>query len=170
MSKFTYTLDNVRVAAPCEADWDEMMGDERVRFCGQCSLNVYNLSSMTRKEAESLISRHEGRLCVRYYRRADGSILTNNCPVGLRAIKRRVSRVARATISTVLSFFAGLGVYAGLSEKGQPNYSATMGARIAMPVEEKLEAVEGEMEIVGQPLLYVERVKGKKRIRKSTPR
>jgi len=111
MARFKSKLDNVRVAAPCNVDWDNMYGNERVRFCDQCQLNVYNLSEMTKVEAERLIGSAEGRLCVRFYRRRDGSILTQNCPVGLRALKKRLSRVANAIGSTVLSFIAGVGVY-----------------------------------------------------------
>ena len=74
MARFSNRLKHVQVAAPCKVNWDEMLGDERVRFCGQCSLNVYNLSSMTRAYAEALIARTEGRLCVKFYRRFDGSI------------------------------------------------------------------------------------------------
>jgi hypothetical protein len=117
MRQRTSPLDHVTVAAPCNVGWDNMVGDERVRFCGQCSLNVYNLSGMTQGEAERLISQAEGRLCVRYYRRADGTILTKNCPVGLRALKRRLSRVAGASISAVLSFFAGVLAVTGLRER-----------------------------------------------------
>jgi hypothetical protein len=116
MSKRTSPLDDVRVAAPCNAGWDNMVGTERVRFCGQCNLNVYNLSAMTRGDAERLIAETEGRLCVRYYRRADGTILTKNCPVGLRALKRRLSRIATVTASAVLTFFAGILAVAGLKE------------------------------------------------------
>lgn len=115
MARFNNPLNHVRVAAPCPADWDEMIGSERMRFCGQCNLNVYNLSSMTRLEAESLIARNEGRLCVRFYRRRDGSIITNDCPVGLRAIRRRISYVAKAIGSMVLGLFAGLGVHEAFS-------------------------------------------------------
>ena len=111
MARFTSKLNDVRVAAPCPADWDSMYGNERVRFCEQCQLNVYNLSEMSRAEAEELIGRAEGRLCVRYYRRKDGSILTQNCPVGLRGLNRKLSRVAAAIGSSVLSFAAGVGVY-----------------------------------------------------------
>ena len=114
MARFKNPLDHVRIAAPCPADWDQMIGDERVRFCGQCSLNVFNLSSMTRSDAESLIARTEGRLCVRFYRRSDGSIITKDCPLGLRAIRRRVSYVAKAIGSMVLGLFAGLGVHGAL--------------------------------------------------------
>jgi hypothetical protein len=104
-----------------------MRGDERVRFCDQCSMNVYNFSEMTRREAEVLLTRTEGRLCVRFYRRADGTILTNNCPVGLRAIKRRVSKVATAILSAVVSFFAGLGIMSGFELYRSSYPEETMG-------------------------------------------
>lgn len=107
MSRFSNPLSKVRVASPCPADWDSMIGDERVRFCGQCELNVYNLSAMTKAQAENLIVRMEGRLCVRFYRRTDGSILTQDCPVGLRALRQRMSRIRRAVAGMLLGFFAG---------------------------------------------------------------
>ena len=103
MRRFKHPLNHVEVAAPCKADWDQMIGSQQMRFCGQCNLNVYNLSGMTRDEAESLIARNEGRLCVRFYRRTDGSIITRDCPVGLRAIRRQVATVAGAVLAAVMS-------------------------------------------------------------------
>jgi hypothetical protein len=132
MKTHTNPLDHVRVAAPCSSDWEQMHGSEKVRFCAECNLNVYNLSEMTKKEAERLVAQREGRLCVRYYRRSDGTILTNNCPVGLRAIKRRLSRTANAVVSMVLSFSAGLLAFAGLREFG-PVATATQGTMVASP-------------------------------------
>ncbi len=87
-------LDQIQIAAPCTADWEGMSGDERVRFCGQCRMNVYNISEMRREEAERLITASEGRLCVRLYRRRDGTVITNNCPVGLRGLQKRLTRLA----------------------------------------------------------------------------
>ena len=82
-------LDNIRVAAPCRESWSGMSGDARVRHCSRCSQNVYNLSEMTREEAESLLVAKEGKLCVRYFRRAhDNTILTRNCPVGAQRRRR----------------------------------------------------------------------------------
>lgn len=135
MSKRTSPLDHVTVAAPCNVGWENMVGNEQVRFCGQCSLNVYNLSGMTKREAEHLVAQTEGRLCIRYYRRADGTILTRNCPVGLRALKRRLSRMARATISAVLSFLAGTFAVIGLRER--PLFPAAMQGEM-INVKEKL--------------------------------
>jgi hypothetical protein len=95
--RFNSPLNNVRVVAPCPADWDQMLGNDRSRFCGQCNLNVYNLSAMSRSEAEDFIARSEGRVCIRYYRRKDGTIITENCPVGLRRLKKRMSQIAAGT-------------------------------------------------------------------------
>lgn len=81
-------LDDVRVASPCEASWEDMVGDERKRFCTQCARHVFNLSALTRGEAEALVQ-GAGELCVRFYRRADGTLLTADCPVGLRRRRRR---------------------------------------------------------------------------------
>src|SRR5919107_5522361 len=132
MPTYTNPLEHVNVAAPCPADWEKMVGDERVRYCDRCSLHVYNLSGMTRREAEALVTNSEGRLCVRYYRRADGTILTRNCPVGLRAIRRKVSRVAGAALSAVLGFFAGLGLNFGFAPAPLRH---TMGQMVATPHE-----------------------------------
>jgi hypothetical protein len=110
MARFKNRLNHIQVAAPCKADWNQMIGSEQVRFCGQCNLNVYNLSGMSRVDAESLIARTEGRLCVRFYRRRDGSIITQDCPVGLRAIQRRVSYLAKAIIATAFTFLASVGL------------------------------------------------------------
>lgn len=129
MSRHSIPLENVRVAAPCSAAWEQMMGDERTRFCGQCQLNVYNLSGMTRQEAVRLIANREGRLCVRFYRRADGTILTKNCPVGLAALKRRVSRLASAALSAVMGFFSGLGIFAA-SLPAVPREGLVIGAMV----------------------------------------
>jgi hypothetical protein len=108
MRNFTNPLDNIHIASPCSADWNEMYGDDRKRFCGDCKLNVYNLSDMTRDEAENLLMISEGRLCVRFFRRADGTVLTRNCPVGWRAVKQKTSRMATAAFSVLTAFFAGM--------------------------------------------------------------
>ena len=108
--RFSNQLNNVRVASPCPADWDQMLGNDRSRFCGQCNLNVYNLSAMSRSEAEDFIARSEGRVCIRYYRRKDGSIITENCPVGLRALRKKMSYVARAIASAVIALMTGIGL------------------------------------------------------------
>ena len=68
-------LENIRIAMPCSADWDDMSGDDRVRFCGKCEKNVYNLSAMTREAGEALVQEKEGRLRPPDRRGAAGRLL-----------------------------------------------------------------------------------------------
>jgi len=100
-------VDQVRVASPCHANWDDMEGDEKVRFCGACRLHVYNLSAMDVEEAAERIGEHEGRLCVRFYHREDGTVLTQDCPVGQ-------ERKARRRKAAACGVAAGVGL-AGLT-------------------------------------------------------
>jgi hypothetical protein len=109
-------LDNLKIASPCSASWNEMYGTDRKRFCGDCKLNVYNLSRMTRDAAERLLISSEGRLCVRFYRRPDGTVLTKDCPVGWAKVRQRLSLYATAAFSLLLSFMTGMS-FAALFER-----------------------------------------------------
>lgn len=114
-------LDDLRVASPCKASWDEMLGDARVRFCLSCEKNVYNLSSMTREEAEALLHERLGNeLCVRFYRRADGTILTQDCPEGAKRKRRKKLAIAIAG--------AGAMAAAAVTAFGKTCRTQTMGA------------------------------------------
>lgn len=87
------SLSQLRIASPCDASWEDMHGDERMRHCEQCGLNVYNLSAMSDEEAQALVREHSGRrLCARLYKRADGTVITRDCPRGLAALKARARR------------------------------------------------------------------------------
>ncbi len=96
-------LQNIRIASPCPASWEQMAGDDRTRHCTECNLKVYNFSAMTEREIEELLLRSEGRVCGRLYRRKDGTILTQDCPRGLRAAAHRLVRVAGAALSMLMS-------------------------------------------------------------------
>jgi hypothetical protein len=107
-------LDDIRVATPCPASWANMPGDARRRFCDQCRLHVYNLSAMSRAQAEELIRSTEGRLCVRLYRRRDGTVITQDCPVGFAALKsERLFKLTAALILTVGAALWGVNVLKG---------------------------------------------------------
>ena len=82
-----------------------MLGDERVRFCMSCEKNVYNLSAMAREDAERLLQERVGKdLCVRFHQRADGTILTEDCPVGVK--KKRRKKLALAVAGAGAMAFA----------------------------------------------------------------
>jgi len=96
----------------------------------QCNKNVYNLSEMTRRQAEALLRETEGQLCARLYRRADGTVLTSNCPAGLRAIGRGISRVAGAAMSamtTLSSAAAQIPFFQIPSAQQQESFSSVIG-------------------------------------------
>lgn len=106
MTAQKFNIDKLRVATPCPVTWDTMEGDDLKRFCDMCSLNVYNISEMTRAEAIELMSNAEGRICGKIYRRADGTVITKDCPVGLRAYRKRIAIFAGAALSMVLGLFS----------------------------------------------------------------
>ena len=103
-------LDEVRIASPCAADWNAMYGDDKRRFCYQCKLNVYNLAGMSSEEAEQFLLASEGGVCVRLFERYDGTMITENCPVGLAVASLRIRRYLTVAVSVVLSFVVGSGI------------------------------------------------------------
>jgi hypothetical protein len=127
MSSLRSPLHDIRVASPCRASWEKMEGNERVRFCNDCALHVYNLSVMTAQEAESLVVKKEGRLCVRLYQREDGTVMTQDCPRGLIALRRAARRTTLAIGAGFAAMFLLLfGLFAtalGLSGRGNSNAS-----------------------------------------------
>jgi hypothetical protein len=82
-------VDRIEIPIPCEVPWDSMAGDERVRHCDQCRQNVYNVAAMTRDEALRLLEDRAGNLCVRIFRRSDGTVVTGDCRARLRAARKR---------------------------------------------------------------------------------
>jgi hypothetical protein len=97
-------LLNIMIASPCDVGWDNMQGDDRVRFCGQCKLNVYNTSVMTSEEIRALAT--QGRNCLQIYRRADGTMITDDCPVGLRRVRDGIRTLAKA-VASIATFVIG---------------------------------------------------------------
>ena len=140
-------LDNIRVATPCSADWAQMTGSERIRACGDCKKNVYNLSDMTRDEAQALIIEKEGKLCVRYFQRKDGTILLKDCVIGVKRKRRR--RLFAVGAAALLAGGAGL-VYRSMT--GTDPLQQTVGAmelpveRLRVPVETPdVQEIKGEV-------------------------
>ncbi len=96
-------LDQIEIAKPCPANWDEMKGDDQVRHCSLCRLNVYNVAEMSAEDALKLVQSAEGRLCVRLYRREDGTVITKDCPKGMAAFRQRVAKRFVLAASLALS-------------------------------------------------------------------
>ena len=74
-----------------------MPGNDRIRFCGRCDLNVYNLTVMSREEIDALVRSRNGRLCGRLYLRGGRKATLRDCAGG-----RRVKLARRAVALAVL--------------------------------------------------------------------
>ena len=135
-------LESIRIANPCSADWNKMQGNDRARFCQSCEKNVYNLSDMTRAAAENLVREKEGNVCVRFYRRADGTVLTDDCPVGLRPARRGAVWMARAALAGIAAFaalVAGAAHAARVGNEGESGGENTnVPEQYARPLRERL--------------------------------
>ena len=93
----------IRIASPCSYEWNRMDGNDRVRYCPECRLNVFNFSGMSQAEIEALLGNRSDRICARFYQRPDGTMLTQNCPVGLHKAFRNASRAAASILSAILT-------------------------------------------------------------------
>src|SRR4051794_26772195 len=134
-----FSLNIIDVARPCEADWDAMRGNDHVRFCGHCSLHVYNLSEMPQREAERLVLETQGRLCVRFYRRADGTVTTRDC--GIKAAAKWLGRWTAAATAVVLS--AALAPL-GLTRWSSASPTEKCDPRVTLPAAQP-NVIKGEM-------------------------
>lgn len=89
-------LQQVQIAQPCPADWNAMTGDVQTRFCAACKKAVHDLSQMTSAQAQSLLDRTDGNVCVRITRTMDGRIVTRDA-----VFTSKKGRKARGPVPTV---------------------------------------------------------------------
>jgi hypothetical protein len=142
-------LNNVTIPSPCNADWNSMIGNDQVRFCGHCNLDVHNLSRMTRAQAERLVAHSNGRLCVRYHHDAAGRPQTLPTGRKLHRIGRRVSRIAAGAFTATLSVTSAVAQgsmtsyreVSNTSVATQPNARWTSNSSIAGAVKDQNGAV-----------------------------
>jgi hypothetical protein len=98
-------LNEIQIDLPCRETWSGMKGDHRVRHCHRCNQSVTDLSQLTDDEAAALITGSEGRICLRVWRRRDGSVVTRD---GHRWTQRLLSSWQR--VVGIASFFGFLGL------------------------------------------------------------
>ncbi|MFT3839720.1 MAG: hypothetical protein QM723_22230 [Myxococcaceae bacterium] len=93
-------------ASRCGSKWSEMSGDARVRQCARCQQNVYRFGSLDPFEVRQLLIEKEGKPCVRFFDRGDGSVMVKDCPRGqLRRWNLRFALVS----AVLLALFGGSG-------------------------------------------------------------
>jgi|GEM_PF-1544637 len=124
-------LRNLRIGFACQQRWEDMIGEERVRACAGCDRPVFDLSAMTRAEAERLLATRDLTPCVRFYRRPDGTVMTSDCPSGERRERRRLAVVAS-------SIAAGAAIATPSSARAEP--APVTEDSTATPVEDSPDA------------------------------
>jgi len=83
-----------------------MKGDDRTRHCDLCELNVHNVAGLSAGEVQGLVATSDGRLCARLFRRVDGTVITRDCPVGLRKYRKRLAGIASTVFAAFLSLLS----------------------------------------------------------------
>jgi len=139
-------LNGLQIASPCSVPWSTMgeTDNNAVRFCGQCSKNVYDISQLSTAEAGLLLQQGTaaGSLpCMQLYRRFDGTVITDDCPVGLRRIRDSWRRLKSSAAATLALFLVGLPALA------QNDIRAEKG-KVAAPAQTR-----GEPMLGGRPMM-----------------
>lgn len=125
-TKVSLPLRSLRVATPCHAKWDEMDGDDRKRFCHQCSKHVYNFESLNTAEIQDLLG--TASVCGRFYQRSDGTVLTADCPVGVRLAHSRLGRwTLRTAAFAFVIFGAAMATFARIDGANSEGFIASNG-------------------------------------------
>lgn len=88
-------LDAIRIHRPCPASWEHMLGTDRVRHCGTCDTEVYDLTAMDAEEVDAFLAERT-EACVRLHARRDGRHQRSSCGAPPRPTLLRASAVAIA--------------------------------------------------------------------------
>lgn len=76
MSAARHPLEAIEIERPCPVADTEVPAGERSRFCPHCKKYVYNLSAMSRSEAERLACQQAGEMCAQIDKTLAGEIVT----------------------------------------------------------------------------------------------
>jgi hypothetical protein len=140
------TLDRVYLKKPCSTEWNLMEGNDQIRFCSECNKQVYNLSSMTRKQAEDLLAKGGGELCAKIDRDDRGKIITAYQLNDPSFFRMRLPSFTSAAVATLL----GIGVTVQ-AEVPSPLYGIVSVSSAQSPKQstEKTQTRDGKSAIVG---------------------
>ncbi len=150
-------LQRVKVASPCKQSWEDMTGDEKKRHCQRCEKTVYNLSEMTKVEAETLLKNNGSSLCVQFYRRQDGTVMTKDCNDLAKSQKRNrlfgAFALAAATMAGMTANTTWLGT------DGKKHLPVLSPPIVEQTIPHDLEVTMGELPPIIEELLPVEEIK-----------
>jgi hypothetical protein len=117
------SFDAIQSATRCQQEWANMGGNECVRFCNTCHKNVYNVGAMKPEEAEELILRHERGARIRLHQRADGTLLTSDCPVGIAQSRGPNDWFSNMLLVTLVAILGVVGVRIFQTNQDKSNFN-----------------------------------------------
>src|SRR5438105_5814928 len=100
-------VHQLRVVSLCTVTGAETTGYDPFPYTTLFRSNVYNLSAMTEAEGEALIIEKEGKLCARIYRGYNGTLLSRECLVCWRPVRRRLAWSGMRTVAAVVCIISG---------------------------------------------------------------
>ena len=95
------SLENLEIKNPCQMDWEEMMGNEKVRRCERCQQSIYNISELTRRRALKVLNQPNEKICISYLQDENKQIITQTY-FGI--FKRNLVRAGGAILALIFSF------------------------------------------------------------------
>lgn len=110
-------LDQIEVKSPCSESWDEMEGNDKVRFCSHCAKSVNDISVLSRKKAEKIVRASGGNICIRYVK--DPETGRPLYAQDLYKITRRAPALAVGVVAATLSLSAAAYAQGGASALGE---------------------------------------------------
>jgi hypothetical protein len=113
-------LKQMTIPNPCSADWNQMRGDARTRYCESCGKHVYDLTAMDSVQAVSVLAGADAGKCVRVFERTDGT-LTISDDFSLRAQPPgRWQFHIRAIMGLIAGVAGALGIARALAPADEP--------------------------------------------------
>lgn len=83
-----------------------MKGNDEVRLCSGCDKNVYNISAMSKKRAEEILSGPH-LPCLVITRTQDGRLINDECPGWLRPLRKGWRKTLGIAVSLLTIFSIG---------------------------------------------------------------
>lgn len=128
-------MRRLEIINPCDASWEQMVGDPRMRQCATCCRPVHDLSALREAEARAhLLLFGAPGLCVRFTCDADGEILhlTEQLPARRQGIPEAHHPLAAGLLVAALSMTAGRSALADHNVTALPAAQA-LHAQAALP-------------------------------------
>ncbi len=111
-----------RISQPCSQDWRAMSGDNKLRYCEHCQLNVHNLDAMSLAEQEVLLAQRGTRHCIAYV----GTDRSIRVRTGTWLLIQRLLRPWRAALALV-AFVLPFGTSGCATAHSPPAVAASQG-------------------------------------------